>query len=148
MEVENVAQETLAVDYEHATIELTPEEEIAKLQAELAALKSTPVKLPKNKVPGKADANRNYVLLSKSLKSWGRVPAQQAAIADLLAKNFELNVPIPEPVLFAKIEEESANYPVLANSVQDPTYIFKYYRGLKNDGKHASFVAREFLRYA
>jgi hypothetical protein len=34
----------------------------------------------------------------------------------------------------------------ITSSVQDPTYLLRYYRGLKNDGKHAGFVARDFLR--
>jgi hypothetical protein len=42
--------------------------------------------------------------------------------------------------------EKSAEYNSLLDSKQDPTYLFRYYRGLKNNGKHAGFVARNFLR--
>ena len=38
------------------------------------------------------------------------------------------------------------DYPSLFKSTQDVTYLFRYYRGLKNDGKHAGFIARDFLR--
>ena len=48
--------------------------------------------------------------------------------------------------MFATIAQEAPKYESFRRSVQDPTYIFRYYRGLKNDGKHAGFIARGFVR--
>lgn len=100
----------------------------------------------KNQKPGKANASRKYVLLDKELKSWGKVPQQQADIAKLLGSNMEVGKEYSEAEVFDMLMEKCADYTSLVNSVQDPTYLFRYYRGLKNDGKHAGFIARNFLR--
>ena len=103
-------------------------------------------KVKKNQKPGKASATRKYVLLSKELKSWGKVPQQQADIARLLAGNIEVGKEVTEGELFDLLQEKAADFASLAISKQDPTYLFRHYRGLKNDGKHAGFIARDFVR--
>ena len=102
--------------------------------------------MKKNQKPGKANASRKYVLLDKELKSWGKVPQQQADIARLLGTNMEIGREYTEAEVFDMLMEKSAEYNSLLGSKQDPTYLFRYYRGLKNDGKHAGLIARNFLR--
>ena len=123
---------------------------IAELTKQLEELKGdskvTNDGVKKNQKPGKANASRKYVLLDKELKSWGKVPQQQADIAKLLGVNMEVGKEYTEAEVFDMLMEKSAEYNSLLGSKQDPTYLFRYYRGLKNDGKHAGFVARNFLR--
>jgi hypothetical protein len=102
-------------------------------------------RLAKNKRPGTPGSSK-YVLLSKSLASWGKVPRQQADVASIIASNFEVGAKVTEKELFDMITAKAPGFPSLASSVQDPTYVFRYYRGLRNDGKYAGFVAREFLK--
>lgn len=104
------------------------------------------VKVAKNHKPGKPSAGRKYVLLDKVLKNWGKVPQQQADIAKILADNFEVGKEYAEAEVFDVLMDKSSEFVSLANSRQDPTYLFRYYRGLGNDGKHAGLVARDFLR--
>jgi hypothetical protein len=133
--------------------------EILRLKSELEALKgggaSTTVKkessvkkedeVKKNHRPGKADPNRKYTRLGK-LELWGRVPQQQRDLAAIMEESMELGSEWTEEELFDLIATSAREYASLRNSKQDPTYLFRYYRGLKNDGKHAGFVARNFLR--
>jgi hypothetical protein len=100
----------------------------------------------KNHRAVKPQAGRKYVLLTKSLASWGKVPQQQADIAALLAESMEPGVPWTEEEVFSLVTEYAKEYQSLAKSVQHPTYLLAYYRGLKNDGKHAGFVGRDFLQ--
>lgn len=120
------------------------ETRIAELQATLDALRNA--KVGKNHRMGKPSAGRKYVLLSKKMSSWGRVPKQQADLADLLAQNFEVGKEYTEAEVFNALVDQSGNYDSLCKAVQDPTYLFRYYRGLKNDGKYAGFVARNFIK--
>jgi ElaB/YqjD/DUF883 family membrane-anchored ribosome-binding protein len=120
--------------------------ELAKLQEELKQLKEGGSKVPKNKQPVRAQAGRTYVLLNKSLANWGKVPQQQADIAALLAESMEVGKPWTEAEVFALVTEYAGEKPSIANSVQHPTHLFTYYRGLKNNGKHAGYIARNFLR--
>ena len=120
--------------------------ELAKLQEELKQLKEGGSKVPKNKQPVRAQAGRTYVLLSKSLANWGRVPQQQADIAALMAESMEVGKEWTEEELFSLITEYAHEKKSLAGSVQHPTYLFTWYRGLKNDGKYAGFIARNFVR--
>jgi hypothetical protein len=129
-------------------------DQIARLQAELKALKGeTTVKeevkvdsnLKKNQKPGKASASRKYVVAGPML-GWGKVPQQQADIAALLLKNMEVGKEYTEQEVFNFLIDGSGDYPSLFKSTQDVTYLFRYYRGLKNNGKHAGFIARDFLR--
>ena len=123
---------------------------IAELTKQLEELKGgskvTNDGVKKNQKPGKANASRKYVLLDKELKSWGKVPQQQADIAKLLGVNMEVGKEYTEAEVFDMLMEKSAEYASLRNSKQDPTYLFRSYRGLKNDGKHAGLIARNFLR--
>jgi len=123
---------------------------IAELTKQLEELKGgskvTNDGMKKNQRPGKANAGRKYILLSKELKSWGKVPQQQADIAKLLSKNMEVGKEYAESEVFDMLMEKSAEYNSLLGSKQDPTYLFRYYRGLKNDQKHAGFIARGFLQ--
>jgi hypothetical protein len=117
--------------------------QLAETVAKLQALKST---VAKNKVPGKARSGVKYVLLSKTLNAFGKVPQQQADIAKILSDNLEVGEPIGEAELFDLVSREGAMYPSIQKSVQNPTYLFKYYRGLKHEKNHAGFVARGFIR--
>ena len=123
---------------------------IAELTKQLEELKGgskvTNDGVKKNQKPGKANASRKYVLLDKELKSWGKVPQQQADIARLLGTNMEIGREYTEAEVFDMLLDKSVEYNSLLGSKQDPTYLFRYYRGLKNDGKHAGLIARNFLR--
>lgn len=122
---------------------------IQVLTNELNELKGTNVvktTAKKNQRPGKAAAGRKYVLLSNTLSAWGKVPQQQADIAKLLAKSFKVGVEVAEDELFTALVDGSGEYNSLYTSKQDPTYLFRYYRGLKNDGKHAGLIARNFIK--
>ena len=129
--------------------------EVARLQAELAALKnggaSTTVEVKKesnvkkNQKPGKADPNRKYVRLGE-FKTWGSVPQQQLDLAKILAESMDLGAEWTEEEVFELVKDSAKEHESLRKSKQDPTYLFRYYRGLKNDGKHAGFIARGFLR--
>ena len=114
---------------------------------ETSTPKVTTVKAAKNKRPVKAAAGRKYILLSKSLSSWGRIPQQQADLAKILADNFEVGKEVTEQELFDVVTDKAEAFESLRSAVQDPTYLFAYYRGLGNkDGKHAGFVCRDFIR--
>jgi hypothetical protein len=134
---------------------------IAEMQAKLKELENPTAKAAETKVsekkeatnmvaknhrPGKPDPNRKYVLLDKVLKNWGRVPQQQADIAKILASNFEVGKEYPEAEVFDVLMDKSGDFVSLANSKQDPTYLFRYYRGLGDDGKHCGFIGRDFIR--
>ena len=129
--------------------------EVVRLQAELDALKnggaSTTVSskggsnVKKNQKPGKADPNRKYVRLGE-FKAWGKVPQQQADLAAIMAESMDIGSEWTEEELFDLVATSAREYASLRNSKQDPTYLFRYYRGLKNDGKHAGLIARNFLR--
>ena len=109
--------------------------------------KESKVTEKKNHLPLKPQAGRKYQLLSTSLAKWGKVPRQEADIASILANNFDLDAQPTEAEVFATVTANAAAYPSLAKSVQHPTWLFAYYRGLdKRDGKHAGFIKRNFLR--
>ena len=123
---------------------------IAELTKQLEELKGgskvTNDGVRKNQKPGKANASRKYVLLDKELKSWGKVPQQQADIAAIMSESMDVGSEWTEEELFDLVATSAKEYASLRNSTQDPTYLFRYYRGLKNDGKHAGLIARNFLR--
>ena len=100
--------------------------------------------VPKNKRRVKADPNRRYVRLGE-LKTWGRVPQQQADIAKIIC-DFPQGVEFGEAELFDRLEARRDDFESLRKSEQHVSYLFCYYRGLKNDGKHAGFIGRSFLR--
>jgi len=123
--------------------------ELKKLQDQLAAMqaaKPTAFKGKKNHVAGKPQADRMYVILTKTLPSWGKVPQQQADLATILSMMLETDVKYSEEHLFRIILDQAPYYPSLAGSKQDPTYLFRYYRGLKVSATHAGFIGRGFLR--
>jgi hypothetical protein len=138
--------------------EMTEEEailaEVVKLQAELAALKNPTAstvaskgdKVQKNHKPVKPQDGRTYELLSASLKTWGKVPQQQLDLAKLVVLCFGTKDTVTEAELFAFLTLHAGGYESIRKSVQHVTYLFAYYRGLRNDGKHAGFIARNFLR--
>ena len=135
---------------------------LEELQAELEALKAEraaapPVvqntkkennvkdNTPKNKRRVKADPTRKYVRQG-DLKVWGRVPQQQLDIAAILKVAMEDGVEYGEEFVFDALEAGRDAFESLRKSGQHVTYLFAYYRGLKNDGKHSGFVGRGFLR--
>jgi hypothetical protein len=118
---------------------------LAKLGNQEQADPRTPA--PKLKGSEKPDPSRRYVLLTKELAMFGKVPRQQEELGKLISANFEVGVPVPEPRLFEVIQEQAPRYTSLANSVQSPTHLFRYYRGLdKKNGRHLGFIQRGFLR--
>ena len=132
-----------------APAEMTTEQVAVLLQElmnQLEELKKGGNTTKKNQQPSKAHAGRKSVLLSKTLESWGRIPQQQLDIATILAANFEVNKEYSESEVFNAITTDASYYNSLANSRQDPTYLFRYYRGLADNGKHAGFIARNFMR--
>jgi len=111
--------------------------------AEVKKEKST---MPKNKRVGTPTAGRKYVLLATELSSWGKVPQQQKDVAEIILGNFKKDEEFTEAELYDALYNDFVVYPSLVGK-QDPTYIFRYYRGLSpKDGKHAGFVARDFIR--
>lgn len=155
-EVQMTDEEMAAMDEEIRLKEINAE--VARLQKELEMLKSeekievassTEVKeksnVKKNQKPGKADPNRKYTRIGE-LKTWGKVPQQQADLAAIMAESMDVDAEWTEEELFDLVATSAKEYASLRNSKQDPTYLFRYYRGLKNDGKHAGFIARGFLR--
>jgi hypothetical protein len=120
----------------------------AELTKQLAELKAGRVQAaPRSHNPWKPSATRKYVLLSKQMKDWGKVPQQQRDIASILAENLEVGKEYTEVEVASVIMAEASKYPQLANSKMDPTYIFRYYRGLGDkDGKHAGYIKRDFIR--
>jgi len=125
-------------------VEFSLKDEIAKLRAELDALKAS--KPPAPPAGAARNTNRVYVLLTKELPSWGKVPRQQADMAQILASNFEVGKPVPEAELFAALERERQAYESLRISKQPTSALFRYYRGLKPEKNHAGYIARNFLR--
>jgi hypothetical protein len=132
--------------------------EVARLTAELELLKSsekievapsTEVKeksnMKKNQKPGKANADRKYTRVGE-FKTFGKVPQQQADLAAIMVESMDVDAEWTEEELFDLVTTSAKEYASLRNSKQDPTYLFRYYRGLKNDGVHAGFIARGFLR--
>ncbi len=128
---------------------LQKELEMLKSEEKIEVAPSTEVKeksnVKKNQKPGKADPNRKYTRIGE-LKTWGKVPQQQADLAAIMAESMDVDAEWTEEELFDLVATSAKEYASLRNSKQDPTYLFRYYRGLKNDGKHAGFVARNFLR--
>lgn len=124
------------------------QQQIAELSAQVAQLKNEQSAVKKNHKPGVANASRKYVLLTKTLSTWGKVPQQQKDIADLLSKHMVVGQEYSEQEVFDLMIDQSGEYPSITSSKQDATYLFRYYRGLKNDGKHAGLIARDFLRMA
>ena len=139
--------------------EMTEEEnvlaEVARLQAELEALKKGDAassaksnggsNVKKGSKISKGRANVKYVRLGE-FKSWGNVPQQQADLAAIISESVDVGTEWNEEELFDLLVTGAKDYASLRNSKMSATYLFQYYRGLKNDGKHAGFIARNFLR--
>ena len=112
---------------------------------ELEALPKEKSNVKKNQKPGKASADRKYTRVGE-LKTFGKVPQQQADLAAIMVESMDVDAEWTEEELFDLVTTSAKEYASLRNSKQDPTYLFRYYRGLKNDGVHAGFIARGFLR--
>lgn len=121
-------------------------EELKKQVAEKENKVKVDSSVPKNHRVGKPSDKKKYVLLSKTLDSFGKVPQQQKDIASLLSRGMEVGIEYTEAEVFNLLVDGSGDYTSLCTSKQDPTYLFRYYRGLKNDGKHAGFIARGFIQ--
>lgn len=135
--------ETPVAETATQVVEPTLEQKFALLQAELTALKSV---VPKNHKPGIPKATK-YVRLG-ALDTFGKVPQQQRDIAAILEKEMPVGEEFTEAQVFEIVTKRAVDFASLRGSKQDPTYIFRYYRGLKNDGTHSGFVGRKFLRAA
>lgn len=117
-------------------------EEVKRLAAEVEKLRTQ----PKNQRVGKANDKNHYKLLSKEMQLWGNVPNQQRDIALILAERMELGKEYTETEVFSFLVDGAGEYPSITRSVQDVTYLFRYYRGIKTDAKYGSFVGRKFLQ--
>jgi hypothetical protein len=103
--------------------------------------------IKKNQTAVKPLPGRRYVLLSKSLADWGKVPQQQADLAAILSASLPVGEEVPEDQVLARVYAGAAQFPSLATSVQDPGYLLRYYLGLnKRDGKHVGFIGRNFVQ--
>lgn len=103
--------------------------------------------VPKNHRAPTRVSNQMYVLLTKVLNPEGKIPQQQADIASIIVRNFEVGKPFSEEALYKVLDAERDNYPSLKKSVQHVSYLFRYYRGLSNkDNVHAGYIARKFIR--
>ena len=126
---------------------LTNEQILAQLDAlklQLAAVQTSKSTASSGKML--PNPSRKYVLLESELKTWGRVPLQQADIAKLLGATMEVGREYTEVEVFQIVKDNAPSFPSLAKSVQSPERLFRYYRNLKNDGKHAGFSQRGFLQ--
>ncbi len=122
-------------------------EQIMQLKSQLETVKEKKEIVKKNHKMSKASATRKYVLLTKSLANWGVIPQQQSDIATLLTRRFTPGQEYSEQEVFDALVDDSGEYKSLYTSKQDPTYLFRYYRGLDmKDGKHAGFIKRGFLK--
>lgn len=119
---------------------------VARLMAERDGNGGNSAGPGKNQRPSRVNSGRKYVLLTKTLANWGRIPQQQRDLATILTANMIVGKEYSEEDVFKFIVEETPGYPSLKESRQDPTYLFRYYRGLKAEGKHAGFIPRLFLR--
>jgi uncharacterized Fe-S cluster-containing MiaB family protein len=117
----------------------------AKLEKLEKAAAAQTVKTAASAVGPKAVTGRTYTLLADALPTWGKVPQQQRDLALICSEIMTKDEPVSEAELFAHLEERAKAFPSLANSVQPVTRLFAYYRGLKNDGRHAGFVARGWM---
>ena len=139
--------------------------ELKSARAELAALQSAKAtkvapsteakaintggsSVKKNHKEVKANPARKYVRLGtlKTLKMFGKIPQQQADLAAILAESMDVGAEWTEAEVFELLKDSVKDYESLRRSVMHVTYLFAYYRGLKNDGIHAGFIARDFLR--
>ena len=116
-------------------------------KAQVSAAPSAPAVpgIPKNHRPVTPDPNRRYVRLGP-LATWGKIPQQQKDLADMLTESMDIGKEWTEEEVFTLLEENVAEKDSLAKSCQSVSYLFCYYRGLKNDSKHAGFISRGFLR--
>ena len=123
--------------------------QVAQLIAELSAKVERLSQPAKNRRPGVPGEKNVYVRLTskEGMDRHGRIPPQQDAIAEILERGMERNKEYSEKEVFDMLIDGAGDYRVLYTSKQDPTYLFKYYRGLnKRDGKHLGFILRGFLK--
>jgi len=81
------------------------------------------------------------------LRMDGKVPQQQLDLAKILTAGMEVDKEYSEDHVLKIMEAGRDGYKSLRESKQPVTYLFRYYRGLKADGTHAGFVARDFIHY-
>lgn len=158
--MENIETNEIAISEiaNEETIETAPEPEvqepeqtliamIQQLQKQITDLQATNATVPKNHRPGRIDPSARYVRLGP-LSMAGKVPQQQFDLAQIIAKHFPVGEPFSQAQLYEVLAAERGNYRSLYTSVQNVTYLFRYYLGLRNNGKQAGFTARNFLRGA
>ena len=150
MVVEMTDEQVADVLYQQHLTKQEIVDRIAEMTAEIAKIQGGGKKVvdvtKKNKRPGKPNPNRRYILLSNRLASWGLVPQQQADVAKILIHYMEVGKEYTEAEVFNFLIDGAGEYESIYKSEQDPTYLFRYYRGLKKDAKHAGFVARNFIQ--
>lgn len=121
------------------------EAQIAEAMARLEELKKEDSAPPaKNHRPGNP-TNAVWIRLGE-LSTSGKVPQQQKDLAKILSLHMEIGVEYKEVDVFAFVTDDAVQYASLAKSRQHPTYLLRFYRGLKARGSHAGFVARGFVR--
>jgi hypothetical protein len=87
-----------------------------------------------------------YVRLGE-LRMDGKVSQQQLDLAKILTAGMEVDKKYSEDQVFKILEAGRGGYKSLRESRQPVTDLFRYYRGLKAEGTHAGFVARDFIHY-
>jgi hypothetical protein len=117
---------------------------IANMAKEIESLKAEQPAVAKNHTTGKVTTTK-YVRLKEVMDNFGNVPQQQKDLAQILTF-MEVGKEYTEAEVFAVLQDKRASFNSLASAKQDVTYLFRYYRGLKNDGKYAGFIARNYLR--
>lgn len=141
---ENNGEKWEMTDQEAADNRARLEATVLDLQAQINELKAAKEK--KNQRPGIASGTKQYELLTKEMAMIGKVPRQQEDVAKILSRNMEVGERYTEAQVFAFLTDDCGEFPSLTGSKQDPTYIFRYYRGLRKDGERSGYVARGFLR--
>lgn len=82
----------------------------------------------------------------EAFKRVGTIPAQQSALAAILDAQMVVGEEYTEEQVFEFLMNGRGAYHALAASKQSVTYLLRYYRGLRSDGKRAGFIARGYLR--
>lgn len=122
---------------------------VLQLQKQIAELKVTNSAEPKNKRPGRVDPSTRYILLNGfSVLRNGKVPQQQLDLARIIGAKFNIGEVFTQAQLYQALNEGRSSHRSLYTSVQDVTYLFRYYFGLRDNGKQAGFVARNYMREA
>lgn len=138
----NSSSEAVTVQVEKSVLEALMMQ-VEVLSAKLKVMESVEVK------PVASDGKKNHREREGSAARMyervgdfrGKTP-QAVAIATVICDLMDVGQKISERELFSELRLRRHEFPALANSTQDPTYLFMYFRGLHDVG----FVATNFIR--